>query len=89
MLWAGGIPLLLSFLYFLWAGGREAVTVLRTRTDALAAAALAVVVSLSVVGVLMTIDPHLTYRGSADLMFALLGIIAAARMMPSGEPGRR
>ena len=89
LLWAGGIPLLLSFLYFLWAGGREAVTVLRARSDALAAAALAVVVSLSLVGVLMTIDPHLTYRGSADLMFALLGIVAAARMMPSGEPGKR
>jgi hypothetical protein len=89
LLWAGGIPLLLSFLYFLWAGGREAVTVFRARSDALAAAALAVVVSLSLVGVLMTIDPHLTYRGSADLMFALLGIVAAARMMPSGEPGRR
>jgi hypothetical protein len=89
LLWAGGIPLLLSFLYFLWAGGREAVTVLRARTDALGAAALAVVVSLSVVGVLMTIDPHLTYRGSADLMFALLGITAAARMMPSDDSGRR
>jgi hypothetical protein len=88
LLWAGGIPLLLSFLYFLWAGGREAVTVFRARTDALAAAALAVIVSLSLVGVLMTIDPHLTYRGSADLMFALLGIIAAARMMPS-DAGRR
>jgi hypothetical protein len=89
LLWAGGIPLLLSFLYFLWAGGREALTVLRSRTDALGAAALGVVVSLSVVGVLMTIDPHVTYRGSADLLFALLGIIAAARVIPSHEPGRR
>jgi hypothetical protein len=87
LLWAGGIPLLLSFFYFLWTGAREALAVLRARTDALAAAALAVIVALSVVGVLMTIDPHLTYRGSADLLFALLGIVAAARMMPSDERG--
>ena len=78
LLWAGGLPLLASFLYFLWAGGREAMTVVRTRADAFGAAALAVVVGLSIVGVLMLIDPHLTYRGSADLLFALLGITAAA-----------
>jgi hypothetical protein len=87
LLWAGGIPLLLSFFYFLWTGAREALAVLRARTDALAAAALGVIVALSVVGVLMTIDPHVTYRGSADLLFALLGIVAAARMMPSDERG--
>lgn len=79
LLWAGGLPLLASFLYFLWAGGREAMAVVRARTDAFGAAALAVVVGLSIVGVLMIIDPHLTYRGSADLLFALLGITAAAR----------
>jgi hypothetical protein len=78
LLWAGGLPLLASFLYFLWAGGREAMAVVRTRSDAFGAAALAVVVGLSIVGVLMLIDPHLTYRGSADLLFGLLGITAAA-----------
>jgi hypothetical protein len=60
--------------------------VLHTRTDAPSAAALAVIVALSVVGVLMIVDPHVTYRGSADLLFALLGIVAAARAMPSIEP---
>jgi hypothetical protein len=83
LLWAGGVPLLLSFFYFLCTGGREALVVLRTRTDALGAAALAVVVGLSVDGVLMILDPHLTYRGAADLLFALLGITAAAHAMPT------
>lgn len=85
LLWAGGLPLLASFLYFLRAGGREAMAVVRTRTDAFGAAALAVVTGLSVVGVLMIIDPHLTYRGSADLLFALLGITAAARTIRTDE----
>jgi hypothetical protein len=82
LLWAGGLPLLMSFFYFLWTAGREARAVFRARADAAGAAALAVLVALSVVGVLMITDPHLTYRGSADLLFALLGITAAARGMP-------
>jgi hypothetical protein len=84
LLWAGGVPLLLSFFYFLWKAAREATVVFRARVDALGAAALGALVALSVVGILMITDPHLTYRGSADLLFALLGITAAARMMPVG-----
>jgi hypothetical protein len=78
LLWAGGIPLLLSFLYFLWTNLRRNVTLARSREDAVGAVAVAVVVALVVVGVLMLIDPHLTYRGSADLLFALLGLSAVA-----------
>ena len=87
LLWAGGVPLLASFLYFLWAAGREALLVFRRRIDEVGAAALAVVTGLSFVGVLMILDPHLTYRGSADLLFALLGITAAGRMMPDRSRG--
>jgi hypothetical protein len=89
LLWAGGVPLLLSFFYFLWVSAKEAVRVLRARSDAGAAAALAVITSVSVVGLLMILDPHLTYRGSADLLFALLGLTAAASSMPleSSETG--
>jgi hypothetical protein len=82
LLWAGGLPLLMAFFYFLWAAGREALAVLRMRADVAGAAALGALTALAVVGVLMIIDPHLTYRGSADLMFALLGVTAAARTMP-------
>jgi hypothetical protein len=78
------VPLLIAFFYFLWRSGREAAGVFRTRVDAVGAAALAAFVALTVVGILMITDPHLTYRGSADLLFALLGITAAARMMPVG-----
>jgi putative peptidoglycan lipid II flippase len=78
LLWSGGIPLLLAFGYFLWAGMREYLPLARSRQDAVGVAALAVVVALVVIGVLMLIDPHLTYRGSADLLFVLLGLAAIA-----------
>lgn len=78
LLWAGGLPLLGSFFFFLWAAWRDALAVVRERRDELRAVGIAVLAALTVVGVLMIIDPHLTYRGSADLLFALLGIAAAA-----------
>jgi hypothetical protein len=77
LLWSGGIPLILAFLYFLWTGLRRHL-VLARRRDAVGAAALAVVVALVVVAVLMVLDAHLTYRGSADLLFSLIGLIAGA-----------
>jgi hypothetical protein len=86
LLWAGGLPLLFSFFYFVWAAMREGSRVLRLHRDEAGAAGLAVVTALSVVSVLMIIDPHITYRGSGDLIFALLGITAAgASMVPNGR----
>jgi hypothetical protein len=86
LLWAGGLPLLLSFFYFIWAGFRDGLQVLRLHHNEIGAAALALITSLSVVAVLMIIDPHITYRGSGDLIFALLGITAAGAVVP---PTRR
>lgn len=83
LLWSGGIPLLLAFLYFMWVGWRRNIALARTRRDDVGVAALSLCVAFLVIAVLMTIDPHLTYRGSADLVFLLLGITAAA-----GNPER-
>jgi hypothetical protein len=74
LLWAGGIPLLLAFIYFTRENIRSNLPRARVRGDAIGAASLAVVVALIVVAVLMVLDPHLTYRGSADLLFALLAL---------------
>jgi hypothetical protein len=87
LLWAGGLPLLGSFFFFLWAAWRDALAVVRGRRDELRAVGIAVLAALTVVGVLMIIDPHVTYRGSADLLFALLGIAAAApKVAREGKP---
>jgi murein biosynthesis integral membrane protein MurJ len=78
LLWSGGIPLLLAFLYFLWVAWRRNIALVRSRMDDVGVAALSLCVAFVVIAVLMTIDPHLTYRGSADLVFLLLGITAGA-----------
>jgi hypothetical protein len=86
LLWAGGIPLLLSFLYFLWTNLRRHLALAGSLEDAVGAAALAVAVALVIVGILMVIDPHLTYRGSADLLFVLLGLSAVHAGQARGGP---
>ena len=76
LLWGGGIPLLLAYLYFTRANIRVNLPIAKFRRDAVGAAALAVVVALVAIAVCMTLDPHLTYRGSADYLFALLALAA-------------
>jgi hypothetical protein len=74
LLWAGGIPLFAAFLAFLWVALRRTARVARGRTDAIGVAAIASFTSLVVLAVLMALDPHLTLRGSADLLFALVAL---------------
>ncbi len=89
LLWTGGIPFLLAFVALAWVGISKGIAVARSRTDAIGTVGLGVSVGLSVVAVLMLFDPHLTYRGAADLLFALLAMLATAtasrRAMPVRE----
>lgn len=78
LLWTGGVPLLAAFLYFLWTAGRTVARIARERADAIGVAAVASFTALVVLAVLMTFDPHLTHRASADLSFALLALATTA-----------
>jgi hypothetical protein len=74
LVWSGGVPLLLAFVYFLWTTLGRVAAVARTRRDAVGVAAIASFTALVVVAVLQVFDPHLTIRGAADLCFFLLAL---------------
>lgn len=85
LLWGGGLPLLAAYLWFVLVGTRttwQACRPLLTNGSVAALAAFAGVVSTTL---LMIFDPHITYRGSADLLFALLAIVAIGRAQSSDE----
>lgn len=76
LLWSGGLPFLAAFVTFVWIALRAARWNAR-RPGVVGAVAGAAFASLVAVTILMTFDPHLTLRGSADLLFSLLGLMAA------------
>jgi hypothetical protein len=79
LLWSGGVPLLIAFGWFVYVAIGRGVAVWRSRSDAIAVAAIASGVGSSMVTVLMLFDPHLTYRGAADLLFALIALAGTSQ----------
>jgi hypothetical protein len=86
LLWGGGIPLLLAFVYFTAVTFRLTRTQLRLGPEYTQVAAFAALVALIVIVGLMFFDPHLTYRGSADCFFALLALTVVGRNR--GDPSK-
>jgi hypothetical protein len=94
LLWTGGIPFFVAFFVFLWVALRTTFRIARARADVIGVAAIASFASLAVLAVLMTLDPHLTMRGSADLLFSLLALATVAdhrhhvsKMQPNTSTG--
>ncbi len=81
LLWVGGVPLLVAAIGFLisaWRAldparrGQEPTIDRSTSFDPVAAVAIAARAAVAMVAVLSIIDPHLTLRAGADLLFILL-----------------
>jgi hypothetical protein len=93
LLWTGGVPFAVAFLYFMWVALRQTARVGRDCAGAAGIAGIAAFASLLVVFVLMTFDPHITMRGTADLLFSLLALAMAVPAaghvnVPVHPPGR-
>ena len=82
LLWGGGIPLFASFVFFVVATAMRGWDAAHRTSDAARVAGIATFVAIIVTTVLMTFDPHLTYRGSADALFVLIALAAPGRQRP-------
>lgn len=79
LLWVGGIPLLAAFVWLsvvVLRRARELMDGPENQQSALGAAASALWVCWWFVLILTVLDPHLTLRGTGDLLFMLIGITA-------------
>lgn len=89
LLWTGGIPFALAFVALVWVGMRTVAGVAAARGDAIGAAAVGAFAALAVITALMTLDVHLTLRGAADLLFALLALsLVRTSSPPASVPER-
>src|SRR5207248_2497721 len=86
LLWTGGVPLAVAFVVFTWVALRTTGALARERRGPLGAAATGAFAGVLIVFVLMSFDAHLTMRGVADLLFALLAMVTAvATRLSTGD----
>lgn len=74
LLWTGGVIMLVAFFYLVFVGARGALRAIGRGPRPIAAAGLGAFTGLSVVVVLTVFDPHLTMRGTSDLLIPLLAM---------------
>lgn len=78
LLWTGGIPLLAAFFYFMHSSMKMLRETIARQAGELRAIATGAFVGLWVILVLTVLDPHLTMRGVADLLFPFIAMAPLA-----------
>lgn len=74
LLWVGGLPLLIAAAGFLLAAFRDLDYSTVTSGSPIHATRLAARASVAMIAVMSVLDPHLTLRAEADLLFTMLAV---------------
>ncbi len=74
LLWTGGVPLFITWFALIGVGLVTSRKVMRTRAGPVGIAAAACFAMLMTVNVAQTFDPHMTLRGTADILYPLLAL---------------
>lgn len=85
LLWGGGVPLFVTWFALIGVGMWTARRVMRTTVGPVGIAAAATFSVLMTVNVAQTFDPHMTLRGTADILYPLLALSVtgfAAKALP-------
>lgn len=75
LVWSGGVPLFIAWFAFIGVGMHTARRILRSRAGPVGIAAAATFGALAVVNVAQTFDPHMTLRGTADVLYPLVALM--------------
>lgn len=75
LLWSGGVPLFVMFFVFVGVGMWTSRKVMRSTPGPVGICGAAAFASLVILSVATTFDPHLTLRGTSDILFPLLGLV--------------
>jgi hypothetical protein len=89
LLWTGGLPMLVAFFVFVGSAMGATGALARARSDPVGVAAMASFGAVVVMATGTIFDPHLTFRGTADLNFTLLALALADRRCPARPDGDR
>lgn len=74
LIWTGGIPLFITWFALLITGMVVGRRVLRGRAGPIGAAGAATFATMWIVNTAMIMDPHMTLRGTADVLYPLLAL---------------
>lgn len=85
LLWGGGVFLAGAFVWFVRVTLRTMRQLNRALTSYSSVAALAAYAAVVMIVVLMVFDPHITYRGFSDALYAVLAL-ALVQPDPSASP---
>ncbi len=80
LLWSGGVPLFITWFGLLGSGMIVGRRVVRGRAGPIGAAGAATVASMWIVNTAMIMDPHMTLRGTADVLYPLLALCMTGAM---------